>query len=544
MSPPHAAGDGRQDAALQSEPAEKENATADVSAPTAGSRPFCTAALKLAFGTALAGLALLLTYSQSREEFPVVELRDIALWGAAVNTVLMAAALVLLRSRACNAVLATILLASAGSAYLIHTDLYLTGNRMVFGLGALAIWAGLFSVFGLIDDNRSMGTGIVAAALLALAVTTGLQVREQSRSAQDRAESRNYAAELRPITFDSTPNLYFVSFDALAPQALLQEYMGIETTDLLDLLNEEFRGFPNMFTDSIFTRHSLNTLLSLDPEFYWSKRLEVGGDPQYPTGHSPNPLFDILEDQGYETAFIFPSGYFGVAKGAHLDNLVLGQTRAVCDFLDPSIAKAAFWGYCNLPLENYSSDGWVGDRHGYQAQVDAIFDRSTESGPQFVLTNFLLPLHTDRHFDNDNSAHLDDYRDQYLSNSRQAAGLLAQLLEQLDAHDPDGILFVFGDHGMNLTNTMTFDDDPEFVVKDRYGIFGGIYPRDACEPWFDETLSQHSYLTTLDAVHTILRCLSGGEEVLVEPRSRLIRNGYGSFPNDDVERSFAEYLYE
>ena len=101
-----------------------------------------TAALKYVFGTSLAGLAFMATYSSSAVEFPAAELRDILALGAAVHSAPFIAALVVLRSKARNAALALIVLGSVGTAYLIHTDLYLTGSRAVFWLSALAVGGG------------------------------------------------------------------------------------------------------------------------------------------------------------------------------------------------------------------------------------------------------------------------------------------------------------------------------------------------------------------------------------------------------------------
>ena len=75
-----------------------------------------------------------------------------------------------------------------------------------------------------------------------------------------------------------------------------------------------------------------------------------------------------------------------------------------------------------------------------------------------------------------------------------------------------------------------------FVVQDRLGVLGGVYPPDACATYFDETLSK-GYMTTLDGVHAILHCLSGGQSALKTPRGLAI-HPYGT------NRSYREFLYE
>ena len=103
---------------------------------------------------------------------------------------------------------------------------------------------------------------------------------------------------------------------------------------------------------------------------------------------------------------------------------------------------------------------------------------------------------------------------------------LEAILEHLKNNDPDAILYVYGDHGPWLSRGMSFDDNPAFVVQDRLGVLGGVYPPDACATYFDETLSK-GYMTALDGVHAILRCLSGGP--------KRAQDAAGASPSSQVE---------
>ena len=75
-----------------------------------------------------------------------------------------------------------------------------------------------------------------------------------------------------------------------------------------------------------------------------------------------------------------------------------------------------------------------------------------------------------------------------------------RFLEHLKHNDPDAILYVYGDHGPGLSQGVSFEDAPTFVVQDKLGVLGGVYPPDACATYFDETLSK-GYMTALDGVH-------------------------------------------
>ncbi len=505
--------------------------------------------LKYVFGVSLAGLAFMATYSVAAVEFSAAELRDILLLGATVHTVPFVAALVLLRSKIRNAVLALIVLASVWTAYLVHTDLWLSGNRAVFWLCALAVWGGVFSALEFIDENRWARLALPSAAALALVVWVIPHIQLPVPGSDRTEADRSYADQIRPVAFEETPSLYFISFDGLGPKALGQEYLDIETTDLIDLVDAEFRRFPNMFSEAKGSRNSLHILASLDRDIYWEAR-ELHGPSGHLTGQFPNPLYDILRDNGYETTFAYHSSNFGRTKGPYLDNLIIGQSRPVCWRVDGSIWRFAFWGYCPVLLAGRLSDWWTNSHDMLMDQVISITERE---GPQFAFAYLRLPTHAWPPFDYADPRDVESYRELYIRNSDQAAMLLAELLEALEEKDPGAILFVFGDHGPRLSLGMEFADDPDFWVKDSYGVLGGIWPPDACAPWFDEEL-QKGWLTTLDAVHAVLRCLSGGEEVLVEPRATIMAGGVGDhrmrkslgIPAElfDPERSFADFLYE
>ena len=107
-----------------------------------------------------------------------------------------------------------------------------------------------------------------------------------------------------------------------------------------------------------------------------------------------------------------------------------------------------------------------------------------------------------------------------------------------------GALLVFGDHGALLSTNVAFADAPEFVVQDHFGALGGVYPPDACAEWFDEAQEKRGYLTLLDAVHTVIRCLSGGESALCAPPEDYYLGGWNGVVPDGHRRTYKEFLYE
>ncbi len=426
--------------------------------------------------------------------------------------------------RIANAALALVTLADIATAYLIHTDLYLASNRAVLVLLCIATVVGLFNAFQIMDELPWGGPVLSAAALMGLGVMAGgywspprdILVQGNVRDLQQATFEGGVegdATNLRNITFQATPNLYFVSFDSIAPRALLDRYLDLETTEFHTVFEEHFRRFPNFFANAVMTGHSLNQLLALDEGYYyWQKvGLRAQGkrdDPRLFAGQNPSPLLDILHKNGYETTTIYMDTYFGEHKGPYVDNYIIFQDSTVCHLLDDGIRDIAFWGYCRL-------FGSINDSQtGKMYTVEQVTARANDNTPQFIMAHIYAPGHTAGSFRYSNDTQREAFKTWYLKRNAQTARYLELIVRQLAKTDPTGILLVYGDHGSIVSRGVDFQDNPEFHIQDHYGIVGGVYPRDACTVWFDEAAAQ-GYMTILDAVHALLRCLSGGESARV-----------------------------
>ena len=162
------------------------------------------------------------------------------------------------------------------------------------------------------------------------------------------------------------------------------------------------------------------------------------------------------------------------------------------------------------------------------------------ASPQFVLALFALPDHTPKNFDYQNQEDWERFVPVFERRFNRAAIHLEQIIEHLKANDPDSILFVFGDHGPWLSRGLQVENDPAFFLQDRFGILGGVYPRDRCAPQMDEA-ERKGYVTSLDVVHAIIECLSDGQSPLLEPRRD--RFWTGELP-EDHSYDYEDFLYE
>ena len=559
---------------------------------------------KLTFGALVIAAAVAATVHPSRQNVSNVELAAVLGLGMAVSGVLLLGAqMIALRSRtAANAALAVVTLACVFTAYIVHTELYHPGNRVAMvAICGVALFA-LFVAFQVIDERRWGGVVLSAAALFAVSsplwpdLITGLSNQGGVLSLNDPrfwvaligtcgavllavfaasrvvdqsywgiaallavlavgvavliwaglAVERRFAGdgwekqrEVRPIEFDETPNVYFVGFDSIVPESIMREYLGVDTTDFHSLFDGEARRFRNLFANSVWSYQSLNTLMALDQDIFLAgnRPSYFVRTPSYFAGHDLSPLVWIMRENGYETTSIYENTYFGHTKGPHIDNYVInGKLGGVCSLLDEDVRRWAFWGYCSIV--NVDRREGTDDSPGDSLVSELVNVGGTT--PQFVIAHLNLPGHTSPRFRYDNRDDRERFVEQYREASNRAAVYLGQIIEHVRSNDPTAVLFVYGDHGMYVSRGLKLEEDPAFVLQDRFGVLGGVYPPDRCGEYFDEAESK-GYMTILDAVHAILGCLSGGQTALLEPRRDRFLGG--GVPREHDNR-YQEFLYE
>ena len=480
-------------------------------------------------------LALAVTHFFSDDAFSVSGATTVtSAFGVTVNAALLSGLFLLLCRVPANTLLTLITVAGVTTAYVVHTDLWATEPAVVVLLCATSGFA-LFVAFRVMDDRPRAGVWLSAAALAGLAVVAA---HWEPRS--EPVSVSGDVSNIRDVSLSRTPNLYFISFDALVPLTLLNEYFDVDGTGFHTLFDAKFRRFPNFFGNADSTRRTLHTVLALDPQVHNSQTAR-GRNPMTFSGWSPSPLLGILRSNGYETSTLLDNSYLGRRKGPWVDDYVYFQNRTLCNLLDEEIRPWAFWGYCR----------WFrGEGSHYPRFLDRITGVDAGGEPRFTMAHLLYPGHIANSYRRGDAAVLERFRAQYLSRIETVAGYLDRIVRHVE-EDPDAILLVYGDHGMLLSMGMEFDDDPEFFVQDRYGVLGGVFPPDACAPWFDAAAAP-GWMTLLDAVHAVLSCLSSdGKGALVEPRAYVIDLGGppAMRPPSGYRRSaryadFDDFLYE
>lgn len=534
-------------------------------------------AYKLAFATLVIVTALGFTYTRSDGNLAPIELRDVLLRVLVFSGVLLVAALALPRRSVSNAALAVVTSAGVFTTYVVHTELFDPSHRVWMILVLVASVFALFTGFKVIEERRWGGNLLtVAAALAGVAVAwpeVGPELRSGMSTPGGLLDVRNPAMwavvalagissvlatylmskvarpvywgglallavasllamvisalgsrfgdggsgfysegwedhpNVRSVTFKETPNVYFVGFDSITPEAVMAKYMGLGTTDFHRLVESEMRRFRNLFTNAVSTKHSFNVLMALDQDVYLEGS-SATRRPSYFAGHDLSPLLWLFKQNGYETTSIYQDSFFGHTQGPHIDNYVVKTRSTLCSLLDEDMRTLAFWGYCW---------GWDSERLSTADFLVQQLSGVDRSNPQFVISHIYLPGHTPKIFDYEDTEDRERFLSKFKADFDRAAIPLGEFIEHLRTNDPDSILFVFGDHGAWLSRGVDVEDNPTFFFQDRFGVLGGVYPRDRCTPELDEA-ERKGYATSLDVVHAIVECLSGGQSPLVEPR--------------------------
>ena len=404
----------------------------------------------------------------------------LALGMAVSGALLLGAQLLALRSRvAANVAMAVVTLTCVFTAYLVHTELYFPANRIaLIGICAAALF-GLFVAFRIIDEHRWGGLALSASALVAVSsplwpeiisgittpggllapndfkfwivligiCATGLIVLFAISRLVDeshwgvlsllavvsigiavaawavldvnrRIGSKDWEQDsrIRLIAFQETPNVYFVGFDSIVPESIMQKYIGVETTEFHMLFDREARRFRNLFANSVSTYYSINSLLALDQDIFLEQRR-----PSYFAGHALSPLIWIMRENGYETTSIFNSTFFGHIKGPHIDNYVINEKHGgICTLLDEAIMRWAFWGYCRTMEVNWRQGDSVYKGDFLVRELTNLDKRF----PQFVIAHLYLPGHTPKIFNYDNREDSEKFTEQYQDRANNAATYL------------------------------------------------------------------------------------------------------------------------
>ena len=362
----------------------------------------------------------------------------------------------------------------------------------------------------------SLLPALALAPVLVLAVLV-LRAHPPSSSQDPDVPYDPYSPDLRPLVFQRTPNLYFLSFESLAPGELIRRRTGfpLPALPLESVISRRMRPVGALYANGAATLGSFNLIAALSPRAL-ARITDPAVDTHLPlfSGARPAALFEILRANGYRVETVYDTGYFSALPGPGVDAHYIVSGRTAC-FLDPPDPQA-YWGWCTFSSPWHHLVEALGPDGAFLSYLEA----GPSSRPRFVWIHLWLPGHVPGDYRSPSSASRRAFAAGYHAASRHAGGWLDLALDRIASSDPGAIVLAFGDHGPFLDDGgvpfLTGSPDSTSELRGLFSVLGGIHPPGACRAEIDAATAP-GWLTHLDLVHALLRCLSGGVDARLEP---------------------------
>lgn len=331
----------------------------------------------------------------------------------------------------------------------------------------IRIAVGVLVALGLLVLFSALGQAVVrptrVAFVLALTALAPLVALPSSLGTSERPEQ---LSAFKDIAFRATPNIHIYSVDALTPPLLVREFIGLAEVPYEQAIRETGGiRLPNAFASQVPTRWSLNSVMRLaNPAFP-----PEGG---YFAGRAESPLGTLLQANGYHVVTGFENMYLG-SKGPYIDDFTPEPSRSIhnstlCGLTNAGVVT--FFGFCRIG----AALGGPEPQTDWPAQVLAMIQEvagSDQQQPTFTFHHLLNPIgHTALDFQSLNPEHLASYARIYETRARKTAELTRRLGEIIRASKVPTVAIVMGDHGMYVSRTVSYEDDPTFFVQDQHGI--------------------------------------------------------------------------
>ncbi len=461
-------------------------------------------------------LFTLFTYRSAPDEFSYLDLQLISLCAIVVCIVEALISSIFSRSPRVFATLTGVFgVANVISGHLALSSEFLA-QPMLMRLVYIAMLATVFTVATLAAVRQRMVATVIIAVLSLGGLYVGIRAFDFDPQSKPAGALLPHASpDLRNFVrtkFEKRPNIYLFSYDSILPRSLLQKHFGEPEMPYNTVLDKSFRKFPNFFADGMTTRSSLNLLLALDAPYM--KSLPKKQRQTFYRGKTNSPLFATFKANGYETTTAYASHYLGRKKGPYVDNYLVFQRSAVCKFVFESTKAFAFFGMCNKSINPHLLTAMgLPKRPDWMAvgpMVKAVTRISKRETPQIMLAYVFLPGHTPLTYTRTEEEKV-AYFERYKERSKLAADAITEMVDAVRANDPEGLILIFGDHGPWLSRGLKADTDAEFVIQDRYGVYGGISPKNSCPEIFDRKRNRNFNTPRLIA-REIVACLNGNPE--------------------------------
>lgn len=334
------------------------------------------------------------------------------------------------------------------------------------------------------------------------------------------------------VVLKEKPNVHLIAVDSMLPDTLAGKHLGFHPAYHRILEAHGATIFKNLFVSYAPTTHSLRSVALLsDP-----RNLPEGAV----AGRGLGPLYRIFRNSGYRVSFGYASGKkaFGV-KGPYVDEYFsvnpwgkAFSESALCKYQGDSERRYQLLGFC--AIASWLEPGGTGTWDDFVVQQ--VGSKGQSETPWLTFYYVYSLGHTSKEYRSDHLEDFREYREAFLEKQASLSqDWLVDVIETIQANDPDSIVFIFGDHGPWLSRTVSFEEMPGFFVQDRYGVFGAVLPTNSrCAR--DEPLSHYfdGFGTPERVIAGIIRCLAERPEAMDRAVNFTQTYDYKQFLYDDI----------
>ena len=372
---------------------------------------------------------------------------------------------------------------------------------------------------------------------------------------------RSELTEMNDIKFSQVPNVYLIGIDALAPFEIINAQLKANINFSSISRNDVIR-FKNGFGFGK-TGRTWNAILSLGME---NNILEKNYAKSF-TGQRSSLLFDIFKNNGYKIYSGIPIGWWGDKKGDLIDNYLIVRGRhdfSGCFNRNKILGIPKFFGLCTLVGERKKELYWSyynfmieknPRNFDYEFENSILENVGDTERPTLFAYHLVRTAHTESDYDHTDKSKADFFRNEYLENFKYIDSFLGELYKKIKKEDPNSILLIFGDHGLQVYRSLWGNIN----IENSKNIFLDIYSNQIFLLKTDNKCSSHKLNSGKPYVfhHTILtgliNCLSNDPTAVNNIINSSIANKEWGFVlkspidfthNEYIPKNVEHYLYE
>jgi hypothetical protein len=400
----------------------------------------------------------------------------------------------------------------------------------------LLFWLVLFGLFYLTKTFSKFRTGFFLTVIVSIFVNFGISYNIAPKNV-DKANLPSLVS-YKTIVLKEKPNVHLIGIDSMIPASLAKKFLNINSVPYVELLESKGAiSFNNLFASAVPTRASWSSIVRLADENFDKTKLG------YFAGKYLGPLYFIFRNNGYKIASGYNSKKHFGPKGPYVDDYI----RESMDLLEKndSIYQSDICRYQGMRSEEVLQlfgickfARAINNKAVKNSWPVSVFKRIGEKGKSeeswLTLHHIYRPIgHTWKGYRHEKESDRKSFRDYYKEGSNNLTKLLPKLIGEIRDNDPRAIVFLFGDHGTYTSRGINCEDDPDFCVQDKYGIYGALLKTEnKCASFQVNHYRENGYSTIERVIAGIIRCLASNPEAVDQA------------VNFKESHSYKNYLYE